>query len=193
MPRSSSRPDWNRLYETASVQEGYFTTEQARLAGYSPQLLQKHRQAGRMTRIRRRVYRLVHFPTGEHEDLAILWLWSEQAGIFSHQTALSLHNLSDILATEIHITLPLQWRSRRFRVPAGVMVHHMDIPQQERAWMGPVPITTPRRTLEDCARDHFAPDLLRQAAQQVLQRGLATRAELAEVERALTPGVEVIP
>ncbi len=187
MVRPSRLPDWDRLYETASAQDGYFTTEQARMAGYSRQLLQKHLQAGRVTRIRRGVYRLVHFPAGEHEDLAIVWLWSEQAGIFSHQTALALHGLSDVLPAEAHLALPLEWRQRRFRVPAGVVLHHMDVPEQERAWVGPVPVTTPRRTLEDCAREHLAPDLLRQAAQQALKRGLVKRGELAEVERALAP------
>jgi predicted transcriptional regulator of viral defense system len=187
MPRASRYPDWDRLYGAASAQDGYFTTEQARLAGYSPQLLQKHLQAGRVTRIRRGVYRLVHFPAGEHEDLAIVWLWSEQAGIFSHQTALALHNLSDVLPAEAHLALPLEWRQRRFRLPAGVVLHYMDVGEQERAWVGSVPVTTPRRTLEDCAREHLAPDLLRQAAQQALKRGLVTRSELAEVERALAP------
>jgi hypothetical protein len=187
MPRPSSRPDWNRLYEAASSQEGYFTTEQARLAGYSPQLLQKHLQGGRVARVRRAIYRLVHFPAGEHEDLAIVWLWSEQTGVFSHQTALALHGLSDVLPAEIHVTLPFGWRARRFRIPAGVAIHHMDVPEQERAWIGPVLVTTPQRTLEDCARDHLAPDLLQQAARQALRRGLVTRDELAEVEDALAP------
>jgi predicted transcriptional regulator of viral defense system len=187
MVRASRSPDWDRLYGTASAQEGYFTTEQARLAGYSPQLLQKHLHAGRVARIRRGIYRLVHFPAGEHEDLAIIWLWSKQAGIFSHQTALALHGLSDVLPAEIHLALPHEWRQRRFRVPAGVVLHHQDGLEHERAWFGPVPVTAPARTLEDCAREHLAPDLLRQAAQQALRRGLVTRDELAEVEHALAP------
>jgi hypothetical protein len=35
-------PRWPHLYETATAQEGYFTTSQAAEAGYSPQLLAKH-------------------------------------------------------------------------------------------------------------------------------------------------------
>src|SRR5208337_2168977 len=64
-------------------------------AGYSTQLLLKHIRSGRVTRVRRGVYRLVHFPAGEHENLAVLWLWSERMGVFSHHTALALHGLSD--------------------------------------------------------------------------------------------------
>ena len=52
------RPTWNRLYEVASAQEGHFTTQQAAEAGYSPQLLRKHIQAGRIVRVRRGIYEL---------------------------------------------------------------------------------------------------------------------------------------
>jgi len=47
--------------------------------------------------VRRGVYRLEHFPAGEHEDLVALWLWTDRAGVFSHETALALHGLSDTL------------------------------------------------------------------------------------------------
>jgi hypothetical protein len=50
-----------------------------------------------------------------------------------------------------------------------------------------VPITTPRRTLNDCARAGLSPELLRQAAQDGLRRGLVTRADLGDVEVALEP------
>ena len=179
------KPSWDRLYEAASSQEGHFTTQQAAEAGYSPQLLRKHIQAGRVSRIRRGIYRLVHFPAGEHEDLVVIWLWSERRGVFSHQTALSLHGLSDILPSRIHISLPVSWRSRRLRVPVGVIVHHADVAKGQRFWFGAVPATSPSRTLDDCARDKISPDLLRQAAIDALARGLVGKRELGGVRRAL--------
>jgi predicted transcriptional regulator of viral defense system len=182
-----SAPSWGRLFETACAQEGYFTTRQAADAGYSPQLLLKHLRAGRVARMRRGIYRLVHFPAGEHEDLVTAWLWSERAGVISHQTALALHELSDVLPAQVHLTLPRAWRSRRFRVPAGIVLHHADVSPEERAWIGPVPVTSARRSLNDCAREGMSPDLLRQAAQQALRRGLVTRAELGDVAAALGP------
>ncbi|HEY1554017.1 MAG TPA: type IV toxin-antitoxin system AbiEi family antitoxin domain-containing protein [Kofleriaceae bacterium] len=179
------KPTWNRLYEVASGQEGHFTTQQAAEAGYSPQLLRKHIQAGRMVRVRRGIYRLVHFPAGEHEDLVVIWLWSERQGVFSHQTALGLHGLSDVLPSKIHLSVPTTWSSRRLRVPAGVIVHHADVAKSERSWFGAVPATSPSRTLEDCSRDKISPDLLRQAAQDALARGLVGKRDLGEVRRAL--------
>ena len=71
---SASRPDWNRLFETAVAQEGLFTTKQAAEAGYSPQLLVHYVHTRKAVRVRRGVYRLVHFPAGEHEELVTIWL-----------------------------------------------------------------------------------------------------------------------
>jgi predicted transcriptional regulator of viral defense system len=184
---ATRRPVWDRLYETASVQGGHFTTKQGAEAGYSPQLLLKHLRAGRIVRVRHGVYRLVHFPAAEHEELVVVWLWSERKGVFSHQTALVLHGLSDVLPGRIHLTLPADWRRRRLRVPEDVVLHHAAVPKRDRAWVGAVPVTSPARTLVDCARDQMAPDLLRQAAQQALRRGLAAKSDLHEVEQALQP------
>jgi predicted transcriptional regulator of viral defense system len=140
-----------------------------------------------MLRIRRGVYRIVHFPAGDHEDLAAVWLWSQQEGVFSHQTALALHNLSDLLPAQLHLTLPVVWRARRLRVPEGVELHFGDLEERERerVWVGPVPETAPLRTLEDCAAAHLQPDLLRDAARSALARGLVSRGDLAAVEAAL--------
>jgi predicted transcriptional regulator of viral defense system len=182
-----TKPDWDRLFETAGAQDGYFTTKQAADAGYSSQLLLKHNRAGRVARTRRGIYRLIHFPAGEHEELVIAWLWSERAGVISHQTALTLHGLSDALPVHMHLTLPSTWRRRRFRVPADVVLHHKDVPPEDRTWFGAVPTTSPRRSLNDSAREGLSPDLLRQAAQQALRRGLVTKAELDDVEEALKP------
>jgi len=184
---SAARPDWDRLFEIAAGQEGLFTTKQAAEAGYSPQLLVHHVHAGKALRVRRSIYRLVHFPAGEHEELVAAWLWSELAGVVSHQSALALHRLSDELPPRIHLTLPDAWRRRRFRVPPDVVLHYDDVPRDDRSWFGPVPTTNPRRSLNDCAKSGLAPDLLRQAAQQALRRGLVTKSELADVETALAP------
>lgn len=178
-------PDWDLLFETANAQQGYFTTKQAAEAGYSSPLLFKHVRAGRMVRLRRGLYRLVHFPAGEHDELVTAWLWSERVGVVSHQTALALHGLSDVLPVNVHLSLPRAWRDRRFRVPSGIVLHHADVPADDRSWFGAVPITNPRRSLNDCARESLSPDLLRQAAQGAIRRGLVVRGDLGDVEESL--------
>lgn len=169
---SETRPNRNRLYETAAIQEGLFSTTQAAEAGYSSQLLAHHVHKHWITRIRRGVYRFVHFPPGEHEDLIAIWLWSERQAVFSHQTALSLHGLSDVLPAKAQLTLPLEWRSRRLRFPAGVMPHYAEVPGSDRGRVGAVPVTSPARTVLDCTESHLSPDLLRQALEEGLGQGL---------------------
>lgn len=132
-----------------------------------------------MVRVRRGLYRLVHFPARDHEDLTVVWLWSEQEGVFSHQTALSLHDLSDGLPSKVHLTLPGAWRKRRLRVPDGVVIHYGDVAEGERRWFGPVPATAQLRTLEDCAAEHLPPELLRGAALDAIDRRLVARDGLA--------------
>ena len=186
MPDPAARsPDWDQLFEIAGAQDGLFTTQQAAEAGYSPQLLAHHLGSGRMVRVRRGVYRLVHFPAGDHEDLTVVWLWSKQEGVFSHQTALALHDLSDVLPAQVHLTLPEASRTRRLRVPDGVVLHYGDVAESERRWIGPVPATAPLRTLDDCAAEQLPPDLLRSAALDALHRGQVSRDELTAVEAAL--------
>lgn len=184
---SSKTPTWNRLYEIAAAQGGYFTNRQAAEAGYSPQLVRSHVVGGKFHHIQRGIYQLKHFPAAEHEDLIAPWLWSEQSGIYSHQTALGLHGLSDVLTSILHMTVPAAWARRRLRVPKGVELHFADLLPRERTWHGLVPVTTPARALNECAQTKWAPDLLQQATSQALQRGLVDRLELREVEFVLQP------
>lgn len=190
MSKLANFPSWDRLYEFASAQDGYFTLRQAGEAGYSPQLLADYLKDGKVTRPLRGVYRLVHFPAGENEDLAMLWLWSEQEGVFSHQTALSLHGLSDVLPAHVDVTLPPTWKRRK--APSVLFRHYGYVPEEERTWHGAVPVTSVRRTLRDCAMAALSPELLRQAAMQALERGLVLRSQIGDVEAALRPygGVE---
>ena len=67
------------------------------------------------------------------------------------------------------------------------LLHHADIPTEDRGWFGAVPVTKPGRSLNDCARHGLSPDLLRQAATQAIRRGLVTQTGLGDVEQALKP------
>ena len=133
--------------------------------------------------MRRGIYRLVHFPAGEHEDLVVLSLWAEQAGVFSHETALALHDLSDVLPSKIHMTLPESWRHRRLRVPSGLVLHYADIGDADRAGFSALQITTPGRTLRDCING--SPELVRQAIRQARRRGIISEQDGAELNASL--------
>jgi hypothetical protein len=174
----TSGPDWDRLYEIALAQEGHFTTAQATEAGYYPQLLAKYLRNGKIVRIRRGIYRLAHFPASEHEDLVVVWLWTERVGVFSHETALALHGLSDVLPARVHVSLPSSWSKRRLRVPRGVMLHFADVEESDRTWVGAIRVTTVDRTLTDIVHARVSPDLVCDAFEEAVERGLLSEAVL---------------
>jgi predicted transcriptional regulator of viral defense system len=191
MPRraaSGAQPSWDRLYEVASAQAGYFTASDAREVGFSLPLLQHHLNAGRVERAQRGVFRLVNFPSSEEEGLVPTWLWSRREGTFSHQTALALHQLSDALPSKLHLTVPTVWKKRRIKLPRGVVLYFADLQDDDRTWRGPVHVTTPLRTVVDCSADAVAPDLVEQAKRQGLRRGLFTRSDLKRAVAERTGG-----
>jgi predicted transcriptional regulator of viral defense system len=182
---TTTKPDWEALYTVAASQQGHFSTAQAAEAGFSPQLLVHHRNAGRVRRIKRGVYRLCQFPEGDHEDLVVVWLWSDRQGVFCHETALFLHGLSDVLPAKIHLTLPSFWAGRRLRVPRGVIVTFADVPDRERSWVGCLPVTTSERTLRDCVAAAVSPELVDQALAQARERGLVDRVTIGRIRRRM--------
>ncbi|MEE9392646.1 MAG: type IV toxin-antitoxin system AbiEi family antitoxin domain-containing protein [Planctomycetota bacterium] len=182
----TTTPDWDSLYQVAASQDGYFTPKQSQKAGYSPQLLNKYIHSGKLVHIRRGVYRIIHFPPSDHEDLTVIWLWSHRQGVFSHETALALHELSDVLPKNIHLTLPSHDFKRRLRVPSGVELHFGDISGHHRQWFGCVPITSPAKALNDCATAFVSPDLLFQAVAEGRARGLFRPQEISPTSRYLS-------
>ncbi|MFY9342088.1 MAG: type IV toxin-antitoxin system AbiEi family antitoxin domain-containing protein [Planctomycetota bacterium] len=178
-------PDWDELYRTAAAQAGLFTLGQAEACGYSPQNLQKHLASKRIARLRRGIYRLAHFPAGEHEELVAIWLWSDRHGVFSHETSLALHDLGDALPAMLHLTVPEAWRARRLRVPDGVLLHYADLPHQSRTWFDVVPVTTPPQVLAECIDVHVSPELVEQAIRQARQRGLISGTNATDLGRRL--------
>ncbi len=180
----SPRPSF---YALASEQDGYFAAWQAVAAGYSRPALTQAVDAGRLVHARRGVYRLVEYPAGENEDIVQAWLWStgldeeHEGGVVSHETALALHGLSDALPALIHLSVPASWRCRRMKVPAGVRLHFQDVPPEDRAWHGAVPVTKPLRAVIDSAVDHVQPDLVAQAVRDGVARGLFAAADVARI------------
>lgn len=184
MPRPNpegTSPNWPQLCETAATQDGYFTASQARTAGYSRQLLDYHCRQGRFEKVRRGAYRLAHFPYGDHDDLTLDWLWTERAGVVSHDSALALHGLSDVLPRDRHLSVPRTWRGRRRHPPRGLILHFAELVEaRDVEWYGAVPVTKPLRTLRDCAASGLSPDLLSQAVERGLEEGRVSRVQISD-------------
>src|ERR1039458_3305351 len=89
-------------------------------------------KAGNWIREHRGIYRLALFPATDRPDLALWSLWSsnrkeEVEGAYSHQTAISLFNLSDLNPAKLHMTVPRSFR-RNSQIPSILVLHYEDLP-----------------------------------------------------------------
>jgi predicted transcriptional regulator of viral defense system len=179
-----------QLYEIAETQQGFFTTKQAKAAGFAENTHPYHVHAGNWIREHRGIYRLTSFPRGERPDLMLWSLWSRNRGeaaqgVYSHQTALSLHDLSDVMPAKLHMTVPRSFR-RNSEIPRVLVLHLADLLQGDIGVAHGVRVTKPMRTILDLLEGgEVAPTILRQVLREGLRRGLIRRREIAEAKKHL--------
>lgn len=145
-----------RLYEIARSQQGFFTTKQAIRAGFAEKTHSYHVNARNWIREHRGIYRLADFPGAERPDLMLWYLWSQNRreiseGIYSHETALSLHELSDIMPSKLHMTVPKNFR-RNSTIPQILILHRADVDKSDVQDVYGVRVTRPLRTIIDLLR-----------------------------------------
>lgn len=184
MIRSSAE---ERLYQVAQAQGGFFTARQARLSGYADNTHPHHVRNGNWVREYRGIYRLSRFPLATRPDLMLWQLWAhnrrgEPQGTFSHNTALSLHALSDVMPAKLDMTVPPGFQ-RMAAIPRVLRLHGGRLADDDIEMTDGVRVTTPLRTLVDVvADDRLAADLQVQAFREALQRGLVMARQLAQVK-----------
>lgn len=186
-------PDHSRLFEIASEQGGYFTAQQALSCGFSRANLSHHAQSGRFRRVRHGLYRLKDYPSSPREDVIRAWLSvGKDTAVVSHQSALELLGLSDLVPDAVHLTVPRAARYRR-RMP-GVHVHTTTEPPtlSETVVVDGIRITSPARSIADAAAAGESPEHILAAARQALSRGMVTRDQLERVARGRGGSVEQI-
>lgn len=168
------KPDYNLLYEIAESQAGYFTAKQAREVRFSWERLSSNVKNGKFLRVNRGIYRLIHFPGSAHEDLFVAWLRTGPNSTISHESALSVYELTDVLPGIIHVIVPRTASRRR----KGLRLHTNRLKPEEITRREGLPLTTAVRTIADVAAAGLAEEQIRQAIREALQRGLASREEL---------------
>lgn len=179
LARSAMKPDRMCLFHVASGQAGYFTAKQARGCGYSRALLSHHAKRDRFIRVRHGLYRLREYPSSPREHVLSAWLAvGKDVAIVSHESALDLLGLSDIIPDAVHLTVP---RSRR-SLPSvwGVKIHTTERPigPNERWERDGIVITSPTRSILDAAEKGADPEQIGLAVVQAVERGLAMAQEL---------------
>jgi len=179
----SHREASRRLFEIADQQQGFFTTKQAKAAGFAENTHPYHVQAGNWIREHRGIYRLALFPATDRPDLVLWSLWSrnrneETEGVYSHQTALSLYDLSDLNPAKLHMTVPRSFR-RNSEIPGILVLHHADLSESDVQTAQGYKFTRPLRTILDLIEAGTVErNFIRQAIIQAFDRGLVTRQQI---------------
>jgi predicted transcriptional regulator of viral defense system len=185
---AQSHQDANtRLFELAQEQQGYFTTKQAKAAGFAENTHPYHVQAGNWIREHRGIYRLTRFPATDRPDLALWSLWScnrkeEVEGVYSHQTAISLFNLSDLNPAKLHMTVPKDFR-RNSEIPGILVLHYADLAMNDVQTGPGYKYTRPLRTILDLIESgEVEQNFIRQALTQAVDRGMITRQQIRDAQ-----------
>lgn len=128
MTYRNSKRAYRELTALATEQGGYFTAKQAQGYGYDYLYLHYHLKAGNFERIGHSLYRLPIILPSEHDDLIRLSFWNrdrkdETQGVFSHETALGLHELGELhINASRKVVLPQAW-CRELSFPRYSVIH----------------------------------------------------------------------
>jgi predicted transcriptional regulator of viral defense system len=171
---SHKKPEYSKLYSIAERQAGYFTSSQAAGAGFSSKLLWHYEKTKKLSRVAHGIYRLAQFPSSPYEDLFVAWLRCGPRAVISHESALAVYDLSDVIPGEIHVTVPRSASRRR----KGIRQHWNRVQPSEIIKREGLPVTSVLRTISDVAKAGLSEDHVLRAIQDALKRGLTSRRSL---------------
>ena len=184
-----SKENQRRLYKLAETQGGYFTANQAEELGYRANKRNYHVSAGNWVREVRGIYRLALYPRPERPDLLIWWLWSrnrsgQPQGVYSHRTALSLHDLTDLMPAKIDMTVPRPFR-RGAPIPRILRLHYDELKQDEIEKINGVPVTNALRTIPDMWQsEEVSRDILRAALKEGMRLGKISSKQIQSASKS---------
>ncbi len=186
----------NNLFEIASTQGGFFTAWQAKKAGFIETNHPYHVQKGNWIREWRGIYRLSRYPLNDDFQYALWSIWAmnrkgEFQGIYSHETALNLFELSDVMPEKLHMTVPRSFR-RHSTIPPILHLHFgNNNPEHYEERQGYL-VTKPFKTIIDLIRVRTtSPEILYQVINQALDMGYLTRKKLQELKEMSRVGTKI--
>lgn len=164
------------IWDLSREQHGLISIDQIRDRGVSAKALQVHREDGRLTRIQPGVYRVGGTPVSRLQDVMAGVLSLDPHGLASHRLAAQLWQLDGFATAPTELIVPRHRRvaRRTFRVHES-----RDLRAQDVSRIGPIPVTSPTRTLIDLGAV-VHPFRLEQALDDGLRRRLIDLDHLAD-------------
>lgn len=183
------------IAQLAAGQWGLVTSAQATAAGASRMMLSRMTASGELERVATGVYATPAALADPWLDKRAQWLSLDlkqtaeerlaqrhTAGVLSHATAATMHEIGDILDDRVEITLPHRRQSQR----PELRLHRSQLRPDEVTSVDGLPVTTPARTIADLVVDGHDRDHVATAMKEAVRRDLTS---LDEVHAALTDRV----
>lgn len=173
------------LFHIANNQQGYFTSRQATESGYFRTNFHRYITSGEWVKEQRGIYRLGHYPVTSHPELVLWALWSRNQkgiiqGVWSHETALEVHEISDVMPAKMHMTVPKKFR-KWIDTPKHLVLYFANLSSKDVIAQQGYLVTTPLKTIVDIFKESkLSEDLMVQAVQDALQKGIISRKDLRE-------------
>lgn len=188
----------DQLFDVADQQQGYFTALQAQACGIPRSNFHRRLASGEWIRERRGIYRLARYPVTDHPELVIYSLWSSDRkgnaqAVWSHETAMDIHDLSDVMPAKMHMTVPRDFR-KGTSIPKVLQLHYAKLDSSDVERRQGYRVTTPIRTMVDVTGEgRISPDLIAQGLEQAFRRGQIMRSEINEASsEQVAPLIRII-
>lgn len=179
----------DKLFELADRQLGYFTSSQAEECGYHRSHFHRFLESGEWIKEVRGIYRLSRYPIQDRPELVLWTLWSrnkqgESQGVWSHETALDIYEITDVMPAKMYMTVPKNFR-RAQAIPEPLVLHYGDLAEQDVEVRQGYKVTTPLRTLIDVVEDQrVSTDQVELGVKQAIKQGLISKREIERNESA---------
>lgn len=166
----------------ASRQYGVVALDQAR-EWMSKSMIYRRTAAGEWIKVLPGVFRMAGSADTQLQRAMAAALWAGEGSVVSHGLAAALWRMAGYRTDVIELITP-----RKVAPRDGIRIHHLPLPPAHKTLLGPIPITTPARTLVDLAA--VAPrEVLEGAVDDCLRRGLVTVERLKRTaEEMSAPG-----
>jgi predicted transcriptional regulator of viral defense system len=170
------------LFYIAESQNGFFTAYQAVKAGIQRNNHSYYVRTGHWIREWRGVYRLHQYPPQDDWQYSLWGVWSinrkdTMLGVYSYETALSIHGLSDVNPAKLHMIVPRGFR-RHSKIPPVLSLHFSNIDKTEYTEHFGYKVAKPGRAIADLIRGYrLSPEFIIQAIKEGIQTGKLTKQE----------------
>jgi very-short-patch-repair endonuclease len=154
---------------------GVFSRAQALALGVSSRQIQRRVVQGRWDSLLPRVYRIAGVASDRRQDAMAAALWAGDGALVSHGSAGVLWGIEGVRGPRPELWVP---SPRNPRTPEVTVHRGLRVDRADRTMLGPIPITTPVRTLIDVA-GRLEDDRLLAAMESVFRQQLGTPDRLA--------------